>query len=175
MQDARCTVGFGPDEFSLYARADESVAVTRAQETRPDGTNTAMGWEVYPQGIADIVAQTHERYAPGAIYITENGSAWDDEPAPDGAIVDSERVAYLLDHLDAATQGTEAGVPLRGYFAWSLMDNFQWAEGYTKRFGIVGVDYATQRRTVKQSGAVYREVLAAHREASCDEGKPAQP
>ncbi|MBW9110415.1 beta-glucosidase [Microbacterium trichothecenolyticum] len=155
-------------------RADQSVAVTRAQETRPDGTYTAMDWEVYPQGIADIIAQTHDRYAPEAIYITENGSAWDDQPAPDGVIVDAERVAYLLDHLDAATQSTDAGVPLRGYFAWSLLDNFEWAEGYTKRFGIVGVDYATQRRTVKQSGAVYREVLAAHREATGDERKPSR-
>lgn len=145
-------------------RADDSIPVIRAQEVHPEGTYTAMGWEVYPQGIADIIAQTAERYEPKAIYITENGSAWDDEPAVDGTIIDSARVDYLLDHLAAATQSTDARLPLRGYFAWSLMDNFEWAEGYTKRFGIVGVDYATQQRTVKQSGATYREILAAHRD-----------
>ncbi|MDF0513161.1 GH1 family beta-glucosidase [Agromyces sp. H3Y2-19a] len=155
--------------INYYSRAvvvgDDSVPVTRARETRPDGTYTAMDWEVYPKGLTDIVAQTHERYAPKAIYITENGSAWADEPAADGSIVDPSRVAYLLDHLAAAARCTDAGMPLRGYFAWSLMDNFEWAEGYGKRFGIVGVDYGTQQRTVKQSGAAYREVLDAHHEA----------
>jgi beta-glucosidase len=145
-------------------RSDETVPVTRAAEAPPAGVYTAMGWEVHAQGIAEIVQQTYERYAPKAIYITENGSAWDDRFA-DGEIVDTQRVDYLLDHIAALAPPANAGTPLRGYFAWSLMDNFEWAEGYRKRFGLVHVDYDTQERTVKQSGAVYRAVIAAHRDA----------
>lgn len=151
--------------INYYSRgvveADDTVPVSRAREVQPAGDYTAMGWEVYPQGLADIITQTHERYAPAAIYVTENGSAWDDEVNSDGAVIDSARVDYLTTHLDAAARCLHDGIPFRGYFAWSLMDNFEWAEGYTKRFGIVHVDYSTQQRTVKQAGAVYHAVVTS--------------
>lgn len=151
--------------INYYSRsviqADDSVPVVRGKGSPPAGEYTAMGWEVYPQGLTDIIVQTHERYAPPAIYITENGSAWDDTPGSGGEVVDAERVNYLTSHLAAASVAIDAGAPLLGYFAWSLMDNFEWAEGYRKRFGLVYVDYATQKRTVKQSGAVYRAVVTS--------------
>ena len=97
--------------------------------------------------------------------ITENGSAWDDEVAEDGVVHDPQRVDYLHRHLAAAGAAIERGVDLRGYFAWSLMDNFEWAHGYAQRFGIVHVDYATQQRTPKDSARAYAEVIRSHRQA----------
>ncbi|WP_166844472.1 GH1 family beta-glucosidase [Isoptericola sp. BMS4] len=140
---------------------DDAVPLSRARETAPPGTYTAMGWEVYPAGLEEILAQLHDRYAPRSIYVTENGSAWDDEAGPDGRVEDHDRTEYLAAHLESAAACVERGVSLDGYFAWSLLDNFEWAEGYGKRFGLVRVDYATQRRTIKRSGELYRAVLHA--------------
>ncbi len=117
-----------------------------------------MGWEVYPPGLHDILARVHRDYAPVALHVTENGAAFPDRLV-DGAVDDPEREAYLHDHLLEAYRAIEAGVPLRGYFAWSLLDNFEWAYGYDQRFGIVHVDYETQQRTVKDSGRVYADVV----------------
>jgi beta-glucosidase len=97
--------------------------------------------------------------------VTENGSAWEDRPAADGSVDDPGRTAYLRSHVDACRRAIEAGVPLGGYFAWSLLDNFEWAEGFAVRFGLVHVDYATQRRTVKTSGQWYGAFARAHRSA----------
>ncbi len=133
------------------------------QDIKPvDGKYTAMGWEVWPNGLRDLLDGLHRNYQPSNIYITENGSAFDDVLAPDGTVHDVARTAYLRDYLRAAQQATAAGVPLRGYFAWSLMDNFEWGEGYTKRFGIVYVDYPTQRRVIKDGGRFYAEVIRAN-------------
>lgn len=120
-----------------------------------------MGWEVYPQGLYDLLTRVQRDYAPPVVYVTENGAAYDDERDPDGAVHDDKRRAYLESHFAAARRAIDAGVPLRGYFVWSLMDNFEWAEGYSKRFGIIYVDYATQERTVKESGRWYAEGLRA--------------
>jgi len=97
-------------------------------------------------------------YSPAKLYITENGAAYDDMLAPDGAIHDDARTRYLAGHLAAAHAAIDAGVPLAGYFAWSLMDNFEWAEGYEKRFGIYHVDFKTQKRSPKLSAKWYAQV-----------------
>ncbi|HYI55501.1 MAG TPA: family 1 glycosylhydrolase, partial [Microlunatus sp.] len=94
------------------------------------------------------------------LYVTENGVAFADQVAPDGSVDDADRVAYLRAHLDAIHRAVAEGVPVKGYFYWSLMDNFEWAWGYAKRFGIVSVDYGTQRRTVKTSGWEYANIIA---------------
>ena len=96
---------------------------------------------------------------PLPLYITENGAAYHDYVDPEGDVDDYERIAYLRDHLDAAARAIEAGVDLRGYFCWSFLDNFEWAEGYQKRFGLVYVDYRTQQRIPKASAAYYASVI----------------
>jgi beta-glucosidase len=125
---------------------------------QPDGERTAMGWLVEPAGLRDLLERLHRDYAPGALYVTENGSAWNDPAPVDGRVRDPRRIAYFQGHLGACLDAIGAGVPLEGYFAWSLMDNFEWAEGYSKRFGIVHVDYATQRRTPKDSALWFGNV-----------------
>ena len=100
--------------------------------------------------------------APGVtLYVTENGAAFDDVVAEDGQVHDADRVEYVRAHLAAVLDAAEAGVDIRGFFYWSLMDNFEWAWGYDKRFGIVRVDYDTQQRTVKDSGHEYARIIAA--------------
>lgn len=112
---------------------------------------TDMGWEIYPQGLTEMLVQLQQRYALPPIYITENGAAMVDT-LQQGKVADTERLAYYQQHLLATDAAIRAGVDVRGYFAWSLLDNFEWAEGYAKRFGIVYVDYQSQQRTIKDSG-----------------------
>jgi len=128
---------------------------------RPTGTYTEMGWEVYPDGLYEVLARVHRDYGPGSIYVTENGAAFDDVLAPGGVVDDPQRIDYLHDYLFAAHCALEEGVPLHGYFAWTLMDNFEWAHGFSKRFGLIYVDYATQARFVKASGHWYRRMIEA--------------
>jgi beta-glucosidase len=123
---------------------------------------TAMGWDVDPAGLGALLRRLHREYPAILLYITENGAAYDDVVAPDGGVHDAERVAYLRAHLAECHGAIADGVPLRGYFAWSLMDNFEWAYGYAKRFGLVHVDYATQRRTPKDSAHWYRAASRAN-------------
>jgi beta-glucosidase len=138
------------------------VAVVRV----PGAVETAMDWEVYPQGLEDILVRVAEDYAPPQIYVTENGSAWIDEVAADGSIDDPGRTDYLRTHLEACAGAIGRGAPIAGYFAWSLLDNFEWAYGYDKRFGLVHVDYETQKRTIKGSGRFYADAIAQHRAAT---------
>ncbi|MGZ3713972.1 MAG: family 1 glycosylhydrolase, partial [Ktedonobacterales bacterium] len=126
----------------------------------PGASYTAMSWEVFPQGLTDLLLRLHREYAPHALFVTENGAAYDDELDGGDRIRDPERKHYLVTHIEAIAYAIEQGVPLQGYFAWSLMDNFEWAEGYAKRFGVVYVDYPTQRRIIKDSGYWYRDFLA---------------
>lgn len=128
----------------------------------PGALYTAMGpgWEVYPQGLRDILVRLHREYQPGRMLVTENGAAFEDEWNGDGRVPDLQRIHYLRGHLEAVQEALAQGVPLHGYFLWSLLDNFEWAEGYSKRFGIVYVDYQTQRRVVKDSGRWYAEFIA---------------
>jgi beta-glucosidase len=126
------------------------------QVTAPGVERTGMGWEVHAGTVTELLERIHNDYAPKEIYITENGSAWDDVVI-DGKVDDLNRVSYLERHLDAMFKAKEAGVPINGYFAWSLIDNFEWAYGYAKRFGLIYVDYATQKRIPKSSAHYYRE------------------
>ncbi len=129
----------------------------------PGAIYTDMGWEVYPDGLRLLLRRLHDDYAPRAMLITENGAAFQDHWDGDGYIADPQRIHYLDTHIGAVGQALMEGVPVRGYFAWSLMDNYEWAEGYSKRFGIVYVDYPSQRRIVKESGHWYASFLASQK------------
>ena len=120
---------------------------------------TAMEWEVDPDGLHEVLTRLRDEYPAVPLLITENGAAFDDQVSADGAVHDPDRVAYLDAHLRACHRAIEDGVPLRGYFVWSVFDNFEWACGYTRRFGIVHVDYDTQTRTPKDSAGFYSRVL----------------
>jgi beta-glucosidase len=155
-----------PTDFlgvNFYNRAvvrdDPAAPPLRISPVSPEGEYTAMDWEVYPDALRALLVRLEHDYAPGRMYITENGSAYDDTLAPDGSIHDEGRMNYLARHLVAAHAAIAEGVPLAGYFAWSLMDNFEWAYGYDKRFGIVYVDYATQQRTPKDSALLFRSIV----------------
>jgi beta-glucosidase len=123
---------------------------------------TEMGWEVYARGLTDLLLLLHKDYQLPDVLITENGGAFRD-PLVDGRVQDADRVDYLRTHIAAVADARDQGVPMRGYMVWSLMDNFEWSSGYTKRFGIVHVDYATQTRTLKDSALWYRDFLRACR------------
>jgi beta-glucosidase len=128
-----------------------------------DAPHSDMGWEIYPEGLHDLLVRLRDDYEPPAVYITENGAAFADVRVHDGSVSDPERREYLETHIDAVGRAIEKGVPMKGYFVWSLLDNFEWAEGYSKRFGIVYVDYPTLERVPKQSFHWYREFIAAQR------------
>lgn len=124
---------------------------------------TDIGWEIDSTGLSHVVRDLYGRYKLPQFYITENGAA-DNTGIENGAVSDTLRLDYITDHLNVAADLIAEGFPLKGYFAWSLMDNFEWAEGYAMRFGLIHVDYETQVRTIKQSGHWYRELVAAHSE-----------
>jgi len=127
--------------------------------------HTTLDWEVYPPALTDVLMWVHNRYGSIPLFITENGAAFDDPPAVEGPILDDPlRVAYLRDHLWAAHEAMRQGVDLRGYFVWSLMDNFEWSAGYSKRFGLYHVNFETQRRTPKASARFYSGVIDTHGE-----------
>jgi beta-glucosidase len=121
---------------------------------------TEMGWEVHAPGLRRLLNTVHQRYPATALYIIENGAAFEDVISADGAVHDARRESYLREHIGAVRDAIEDGVDVRGYFVWSLLDNFEWAFGYSKRFGVIYVDYATQRRSVKDSGLWYAQVIA---------------
>ena len=134
----------------------------------PGALETHMGWEVHAKGLEQILVRVAEDYQPAEIYVTENGSAFPDVVEADGSINDVNRVNYLLDHVAAVENAARRGAPLKGYFAWSLLDNFEWAYGYDKRFGLVRVDYDTQARTIKASGRTFADIIAQHRSVTID-------
>jgi beta-glucosidase len=137
------------------------VSVLGAEDGRHE--RTGMGWEVFPQGLTDLLAWLHEAYAPAAIYVTENGAAFADTYIEGDTVADPARQAFIAAHIEAGARALARGVPLRGYFVWSLLDNFEWAHGYAQRFGLVYIDYPSQRRLVKQSGRWYGAWAAARR------------
>ncbi|MEU8666903.1 GH1 family beta-glucosidase [Streptomyces anulatus] len=151
--------------FRQIVTADPDGTAPHAQQVPVPGARlTHMDWEVHAEGLEQLLLRLTGEYGVQRIYVTENGSAYEDVVATDGSVHDPERVRYLEEHLAACARAVAKGAPLAGYFAWSLMDNFEWAYGYDKRFGLVHVDYATQRRTVKSSGRRYAELVREHTE-----------
>ncbi|MBG0566852.1 GH1 family beta-glucosidase [Actinoplanes aureus] len=126
---------------------------------KPVGPVTDMGWQIEPASLTRLLTRIHRDYPGTPLLITENGAAYPEVPSENGEVHDLRRIEYIDAHLRACHDAIAAGVDLRGYFAWSLMDNFEWAEGYAKRFGIVHVDYTTQQRVLKDSAKWYREVI----------------
>jgi beta-glucosidase len=138
-----------------------SRAYLSAQGQKPEGASyTEMGWEVYPQGLTDLLLRLNADYLLPPVFITENGAAYPDQLSGE-SVHDAERLAYFVSHLEAVRRASEAGVDVRGYFAWSLMDNFEWAHGYSKRFGLVYVDYGDQRRILKDSARWYQALASS--------------
>ncbi len=133
-----------------------------AKQAVPDEELTDMGWEVYPEGLYDSLLQVHRDYEPAKIYIAENGAAYDYPADTEGRITDPKRIAYLHEHLLAAHRALAEGVPLAGYFAWSLLDNFEWGFGFEKKFGLYAIDHETLARIPKDSASWYRDVVSAN-------------
>jgi beta-glucosidase len=167
----------GPDDMETIAQPVDYIALnyyTRRVVHDPDGGEgavlatrdddnvTARGWEIYPHGIVELLTEIHREHPGiGEFFVTENGMARDD--VPDGETVnDPERIAYIRGHLEAILESIDAGVPVRGYFVWSLMDNFEWETGYESRFGLAYVDFASQERTLKDSGYWYARAAEAN-------------
>jgi len=148
-------------------RADPAAWPLRAAPVKQSrATYTETGWEVFAQGLTDMLLRVKERYGAIPIYVTENGAAFFDPPTAEGdRIQDPLRIDYLRKHIAAVRAALAAGVDLRGYFVWSLLDNMEWSLGYSKRFGIVHVDFATQKRTPKDSAHFYSKVIASNGEA----------
>ncbi|MDN4613760.1 GH1 family beta-glucosidase [Leifsonia sp. F6_8S_P_1B] len=168
---ADAPAGLQPTDRPKASPFPGSEFVTFPSRGRP---TTAMGWEVNPDGLRDLLVRLSREYPSlPPLYITENGSAYDDVVDDDGRIRDIEREAYLREHVAAVQEAISQGADVRGYFVWSLLDNFEWAWGYAKRFGIVHVDYESQRRTVKDSGAAYARLIAAARTTESDRSAPA--
>jgi beta-glucosidase len=144
----------------VVADDPDSTGPTRTQVVELDGVDkTDFDWEIYPQGLVELLTRVQRDYAPGPIAITENGAFFADVVGPEGQINDIERLSFIRRHIEAVKVARAAGVDVMGYFAWSLLDNFEWASGYDKRFGLVHVDFATQRRTVKTSGKWFAQFL----------------
>lgn len=147
---------------SVTRHDDKAWPLYASGVRQPQATYSETGWEVFPQGLVDTLNWIRERYGNPPLYITENGSAFYDPPvAPADELPDPLRVDYLRKHLRATLQARADGCDIRGYFAWSMLDNFEWSLGYSKRFGIVHVDFATQKRTLKSSAKLYAEIIAS--------------
>ena len=150
--------------FPEVVKDDAAGGFLRTSVVLPEGRErTDFGWEVAPEGLRALLGRIARDYAPKEMYVTENGSCYDDEVGADGSIDDGKRRDYLIRHLAAVCQSRQDGVPVKGYFAWSLLDNFEWSEGYLRRFGIAYVDFATQKRTLKSSGQWYRAFLGGEK------------
>ena len=143
-----------------WSTIDSTFARRTKHVPQPQHMQADTDWEVFPEALTRVLLWINERYGKLPIYITENGASFYDPPQTiDGRIEDPLRVEYFRQHLRAAYEAMKKGVNLRGYYAWSLLDNYEWAHGYSKRFGIVHVDYETQQRTIKSSGRYYSSVI----------------
>ena len=155
----------GANYYSPAVIADDPGGpLPHARDVPPNGVpQTMLRWEIRAAGLEQILLRLAHEYGAREVIVTENGSAWADQVTPDGQVHDRDRVRYLEEHLAACARAVRGGVPLAGYFAWSLLDNFEWDYGYDARFGLVYVDYPTQQRLMKDSGRHYAEIIAAHR------------
>ncbi|MCS7223564.1 MAG: GH1 family beta-glucosidase [Armatimonadetes bacterium] len=155
----------GVNYYSRSVVADDPAGgLTKTRSVRvPESEYTEMDWEIYPQGLYDLLMRLHRDYRAPTLYITENGAAFKDEVAEDGSVRDERRLRFLREHFVQASRAIQDKVRLKGYFVWSLMDNFEWAFGYTKRFGIVYVDFSTQKRILKESAKWFRQVIKENR------------
>jgi beta-glucosidase len=144
-------------------RSDPARQPLELARVMPEPPTTAMGWEVDPEGLYELLVRLRDDYGSIPIYITENGAAFEDGPVVNGTLEDPRRVAYLESHLAALSRAVADGVDVRRYFAWSMLDNFEWEHGYAKRFGLVYVDFSTQRRVPKRSALWYRDFIAGAR------------
>ncbi|MFJ7782139.1 GH1 family beta-glucosidase [Streptomyces albidoflavus] len=150
--------------FPAVVADDPDAPHPHVRTVRREGVpRTGMDWEIEANGLEELLLRLTREYGAQSIYVTENGSAFPDTVAPDGSVHDPARTAYLQDHLAACARAARAGAPVDGYYAWSLLDNFEWAYGYDKRFGLVHVDYPTQRRTMKTSGHTYTRLIEEFR------------
>lgn len=161
-----------PADFEIMAQPIDLIGMNYysrrvvgrdGEAPHPTPETTGLGWEIYPSGLRRVLRRVHEEYSVPPLYVTENGAAFEDHVAPDGSVADPQRQDFLRRHLEQVHQAIAAGVDVRGYFVWSLMDNFEWTHGYGPRFGIVHVDYATQIRTIKDSGRWFAGVIAGNR------------
>ena len=164
LEEIRTPIDFlGVNYYSRAVVRSASIPETEnAPRTIPEpdpAELTDMGWEVYPEGLTQVLQRLNADYAPDSLVVTENGAAYATGPGPDGLVQDRRRCGYLKSHLQACLAAIDAGVPLHGYFLWSLLDNFEWAFGFAKRFGIVWVDFDTQERIIKASGHMYRRII----------------
>ncbi len=150
-------IGINNYTRTLWRHSD--ISFLRADHVMPEGKYTEMEWEVYPDGLYDILKWVHSTYDGPPLYVTENGASFPDEVEADGSVNDDDRLEYVRDYLKACHRAIKEGVNLRGYFLWSLMDNFEWGHGYSKRFGIVRVDFDNQQRTIKKSGEWYSRTI----------------
>ncbi|MGN6751754.1 MAG: family 1 glycosylhydrolase [Intrasporangium sp.] len=145
--------------------------------SHPSGLpTTSMGWPIQPDGLTRLLVRLHEDYTGDAgvdLWVTENGAAFEDHPDEQGFVDDRGRTAYLVSHVGAVLDAIDAGVPVRGYFYWSLLDNFEWAWGYAKRFGLVRVDYGTQERVPKTSGLTMARLITNGRLPTAESGDDA--
>jgi beta-glucosidase len=157
------TIGWRDEDDELRRGEERVPGYPGAVAVTIDGVErSSMGWPIDASGLYDLLVRLHGQVPHLPLYVTENGMAAEDYVDPEGGVDDIERVAYLREHLDAAARAIESGVDLRGYFCWSFLDNFEWAEGYQKRFGLVFVDYATQRRVPKASAAFFAGVARSN-------------
>jgi beta-glucosidase len=145
--------GFGQVGRPPWPGADRIISVPRP------GPRTSMGWEIDARSLGALLGRIGGTYGPVPLFVTENGAAYDDVVGPDGQVDDRDRIGYLDQHIRAALAAAAGGADIRGFFVWSLMDNFEWSEGYARRFGLVYVDYPTQRRIPKSSARWYRRVI----------------
>jgi beta-glucosidase len=144
----------------LLAAYDFSDPVMQAKEVQKNTPTTEKGWEIYPNGLYEVLMRLRTDYGNPMLYVTENGAAFEDNVIKDGKIQDDDRIAFLRDHIVAAHRAIKDGVRLGGYFVWTIIDNFEWSEGYSKRFGLVHTDYQTMKRTPKKSFYWYKQVIA---------------
>ncbi|MGO8685966.1 MAG: GH1 family beta-glucosidase [Candidatus Dormibacteria bacterium] len=159
MDAARAAGYWVPEQLPTDAL---NVDLRNVEVHRPRYARTPMGWEIEPAGLTELLLRLRDEYAPPPVYVLENGRASDDYVTPDGRVHDPERIAYLRDHLAATLDAAEAGVDVRGFFVWSLLDNFEWSYGFSQRFGLTWIDYPSGARIPKASFGWFRDAIRAH-------------